>query len=254
MSDKRAAGPFGMSSHLQHKPEKRCFGSGAVSSLDVFLTMHSVSAQNDDRIAHECLVAYASMMTLTQTARLALRHATSDWHRRVDDAFSTADLANREDYGSFLLAQAAAVLPVEQMLDKGAIAAALTDWPQRRRAAALEVDLRALGLELPALEVSQDFHSVEAMLGAVYVLEGSRLGGALLKRSVPADLPTAFLSSCDSAAWRNLLLILDERLCDAEKLSEATRAACDVFALFERSGRQFLKATHSCSQTQTRSI
>lgn len=184
-------------------------------------------------------------MVSRQSARSALRNATSADHERVDAAFSRFDLASRDGYGAFLVAQAAAHLPVEAALDGAGVARVLPDWAQRRRGDRLRADLAAMGLE-PAAEpaavaciqaLSAALADAAGMLGAVYVLEGSRLGGALLRRSVPDGLPVTFLEAGNSAAWRTLLAKLDERLCNQEKIALAVSAAARVFAVFEASGR-----------------
>ena len=177
-----------------------------------------------------------------QSARSALRHATSSDHERVDAAFSRFDLASRDGYGAFLVAQAAAHLPVEAALDEAGVVRILPDWPQRRRGERLRADLAAMGLAEPAADTGiQALPAALAdeagMLGAVYVLEGSRLGGALLRRSVPDGLPVTFLDAGDSATWRTLLATLDERLCSEQDRAHAVSAAARVFAVFEASGR-----------------
>lgn len=180
-------------------------------------------------------------MTATRSARFQLRNATAAWHDRVDAAFSAADLSERGSYGRFLAAQAAAHVPVERALDIGGIAAIVPDWDDRRRAALIAADLAALGLPLPTMPDPPILASRAALLGALYVLEGSRLGGALLRRSVPGALPTRFLSAAEPGAWRKLIALLDARLSSPDAITDAIAAACDVFALFEESGRQLLE-------------
>lgn len=174
--------------------------------------------------------------------RQALRAATGGSHTRVDAAFSGFDLGDRQGYGRFLSAQAAAHIAVETALEQSGIASVLADWPGRRRADLLRSDLAALGLSVPPLDDLPGFDGTPAMLGAVYVLEGSRLGGALLRRSVPADLPVTFLGASDPAAWRRLLALLDEQVETDDDVERATNAALRVFTLFELSGTRFLKA------------
>lgn len=174
--------------------------------------------------------------------RQALRAATGGSHARVDAAFSGFDLSDRAGYGRFLGAQAAAHLAVEAALEASGVEAVLPDWPRRRRADLLRGDLAALGLPAPPVEALAGFDGPAAVLGAVYVLEGSRLGGALLRRSVPAELPCAFLGASDPAAWRGLLAQLDAQVTSGNDVERATNAALRVFTLFELSGKRFLKA------------
>ncbi|MES2336473.1 MAG: biliverdin-producing heme oxygenase [Pseudomonadota bacterium] len=173
-------------------------------------------------------------------ARVALREATADCHDRVDAAFSVARLDDSADYGRFLQAQAAAFIPCELALDRSGADAVLPDWSARRRADLLTADLGDLGMELPAMPDISPFIGEPAMLGAVYVLEGSRLGGAMLKRSVQPGLPTRFLSAGPSIAWRNLIHLLDERLTSEASILAAIDAARSVFSLFESSGSRYL--------------
>ncbi|RHW17372.1 hypothetical protein D1610_10375 [Sphingomonas gilva] len=178
----------------------------------------------------------------TGAARLTLRSATAEHHDRVDKVFSAAALDRREGYGQFLTAQAGALFATERALDNGRAETVVPDWPSRRRAELLRGDLIAFGLSPPPPLDRLELNGDAALLGAIYVLEGSRLGGALLKRSVPAHFPTAFLSGGNSLSWRRLLSIIDERLKAADDMNSAITAASEVFALFERSGRMFLRA------------
>lgn len=175
------------------------------------------------------------------TARAELRAATAQAHDRVDRLFSQVRLDDREGYGVFLRAQAAAHIPVERALTLGGVADIVPDWETRQRGDLIRADLAALGLALPEPAGSVAFADEAAMLGGLYVLEGSRLGGTMLKRMVPNDFPTRFLGGGDSAAWRALLQMLDVRLDTALKRSVAVTAACDVFTLFETSGQQCVR-------------
>lgn len=171
-----------------------------------------------------------------------MRAATADHHDRVDRLFSKPDLADRDGYGRFLLAQAAAHIPVEYALTRAGAASVLPDWPARRRGGLLHADLAALGLAPPVVDEAVAFEGDAAVLGAIYVLEGSRLGGNLLKRSVASHLPASFLGGGDSGAWRRLLAVLDERLGEEAERQIAIKAASRVFVLFEQGGQLYLKA------------
>lgn len=181
-------------------------------------------------------------MSKENSARMALRAATGPYHERVDRVFSTARLDDRQSYGQFLLAQAGAHIAAEDALTRAGIDAIIADWPERQRKAALIADLSDLGLEAPDEADGPALEGEAELLGALYVLEGSRLGGALLKRSVAPDLPARFLGGGDSAAWRRLLALLDERIDTEAKRLTSIKAACEIFMLFEASGQKYLRA------------
>ncbi|MES2988772.1 MAG: biliverdin-producing heme oxygenase [Pseudomonadota bacterium] len=164
------------------------------------------------------------------SARAALRLATAPDHARVDAAFSQYDLSSREGYRRFLLRQAAAHLPVERALDGGV---AIEDWPERRRADAIRADLADLGCTDIAEAPFGGFSTPAEMLGGAYVLEGSRLGGQLLRKQVSDGLPTRFLAKGSSEAWRALLTVLETKLTSPEEIAAAVKGARAVFACFE---------------------
>lgn len=149
------------------------------------------------------------------------------------------DLTRHADYAAFLQAQASAFMGVEGALDGSEAGAYLPDWPERRRTAALRSDLSLMGLALPEPASVTPFCGEAEVLGAIYVLEGSRLGAAVLIRSVPDDFPRSFLSSGNPAAWRALASVLDERLSSPDRFDRAASAACSVFAVFENAARAY---------------
>ncbi len=173
------------------------------------------------------------------SARAALKAATAEAHERVDTAFSLFDLASGDGYRRFLLAQAGALLPVEAELDRAGAEAILPDWPERRRGDLLRADLATLNVTAPELFPGPAFLSGKApMLGAIYVLEGSRLGGAVLKQAVPSHFPKGFLEARQAAgSWRKLLQTLDSFLARPDDLEAAIAAANEVFARFEHQAK-----------------
>jgi heme oxygenase len=174
-----------------------------------------------------------------------LRSATRLHHQRVDEIYSAAQMGEVRSYGLFLLAQAAAHIPVERALERGGVGELVPDWKNRSRREALAADLLALGLQSPLPLEDPLYEGTEALLGALYVIEGSRLGGTLLKRSVPSTFPTRFLGNVDSSAWQALLAQLDDQLDTESKRATAIAAAQNVFALFEASGRRYLGSGYS---------
>lgn len=169
------------------------------------------------------------------SAHAHLREATRLAHDRVDSAFGGYDLTDDDDYAAFLLGHAAAFMPIEEALDRGGAAQFVADWSESRRSQLLSQDLADLGIDAPCMIGPHSFESEAALLGALYVIEGSRLGGAMLRRSVPADKPSRFLSAVHSQGrWRTFVATLEESLHSNVRLHEATASALQTFALFER--------------------
>lgn len=167
-----------------------------------------------------------------------LRVATRAAHDRVDALFSALDLADPADYRRFLAAQAAAFLPLEAALDAAGVADLFPDWAARRRSALLLADLDVTGIMVPAPEAMPQFSTSAGVAGAAYVLEGSRLGGAVLARSVAPGLPHSFLAAPQQAGhWRSFLGRLELVLPSHVQRAEAVMGADQVFDIFARAAR-----------------
>ena len=163
----------------------------------------------------------------------ALRVATASDHDAVDATFGSFALDDPERYGRFLLAHGRALPAVEAALEERADDG-LPTW--RPRTSALAGDLAGLGMAMPA---PLDFSAIgeASRWGALYVIEGSRLGGQILARLVPAGLPMAYLSARHQPGeWRRLLAALDERGADrgAAWRDTALAGARATFALYAR--------------------
>lgn len=127
--------------------------------------------------------------------RLFLRAATAADHGRVDRAYARFDLSDRRAYGDFLVAHALALRPIERAI------AAVAPWPDwRPRWPALAQDLDELGRAAPAHYATLPTPDVAGAWGMLYVVEGSRLGGALLARRVGPGLPRRYLAPEPDAA------------------------------------------------------
>lgn len=162
-----------------------------------------------------------------------LRAATRGAHDRVDALFSGFDLARPDDYRRFLAAQAAAFLPAEAALDHAGAGRLFPGWSEARRAHLLAADLDDLGMARPDPAAAPAFASPAAVAGAVYVLEGSRLGGALLSRRLAPGLPGRFLSAgLPPGGWRAFLARLEQLLGTDVERREAVASAEGMFLLF----------------------
>jgi len=169
------------------------------------------------------------------SAAQELRRRTADCHEAVDAAFGGYDLSDRDRYAALLTAHARALLPAEE---------ALLRWPGlprwRSRAQALRSDLASLEQAQPA-ELGFALASEEAAWGTLYVLEGSRLGNAMLSRQIGAGLPAAYMGARhESGEWRALLKAFDTagEQGGTEWLSRAVDGAEQTFALYLRAQRE----------------
>ncbi|MEO6433728.1 MAG: biliverdin-producing heme oxygenase [Sphingomicrobium sp.] len=168
------------------------------------------------------------------TPHATLRVATRAAHERVDAAFAALDLGHEDDYREFLGRHAAAFLPIEQALDEAGAGRLIGGWDKLRRTPALLADLADLGMATPPPRSPPAYPSDAAILGGAYVLEGSRLGGAVLRQAVGSALPRQFLDAVQpSGRWREFIAQLNQSLYDPEALNCATDAALDTFALFQ---------------------
>lgn len=166
-----------------------------------------------------------------------LRAATAADHAHVDARFGALRLDDAAEYRVMLQAHARALPAVEAALAEGAGAATLPDW--RPRALSLAADLTDLEVvpspPLPFAEFDTSERGDGARWGALYVLEGSRLGGQLLARGVAADLPHRYLSARHlPGEWRALLAAFDARAAAASPAwrEGALEGARATFALY----------------------
>lgn len=146
----------------------------------------------------------------------------------MDAAFGSFDLANRDSYATFLTAHAKALPAAE------AILATTPGLPAfRPRTPLLAADLAALGIPMPTPLPFSLPGGDAAAWGALYVVEGSRLGGTLLSRSVANGWPSAYLSAKHlSGEWRALLSAIDAAATDEAWTAQAIAGAKATFGLY----------------------
>jgi heme oxygenase len=170
--------------------------------------------------------------------RSILRDATAADHARLDATLGALDLCTVPGYRRFLDINAAALLPLERSLERAGVRAVLPDWDDRARTAAILTDLTRLGGSSPPLD-APELAGRSALLGTLYVLEGSRLGAAYLLRTVKAcgdpliSNTTAFLGhGAGRQFWPQYLAALEAHADEIaeDDLVRSARAAFDLFA------------------------
>jgi heme oxygenase len=163
-----------------------------------------------------------------------MRDRTRDDHERVDAAFTEFDLGSRATYTAFLRAHARVLPALERQL---APASLIPDWAGRT--VALQNDLRVLDTPMPPEQPLDLPDGTGARWGALYVIEGSRLGGAMLARSVGEGLPATYLRSTHAPGkWRSFLARMDDALNNPRDLDQAIASAKAVFVAYRHAAEQ----------------
>nr|WP_314630269.1 biliverdin-producing heme oxygenase [uncultured Noviherbaspirillum sp.] len=173
----------------------------------------------------------------------ALRDATRDIH----DDFETglriaAPDAGRDEYLAFISAMYGWLQPFEARLWEAGWPGHLAPEARSRKAAWLEADLRAAGLDdaaiaqLPRAPVAVHLGSAAQRIGTAYVLEGAQLGSQMLSRTLKPRLdpwPARWLSGYGeqaSAYWLAFRKEAELQLAHETQRAEAAAAARAAFA------------------------
>jgi heme oxygenase (biliverdin-IX-beta and delta-forming) len=171
-----------------------------------------------------------------------LRDETRVAHSRLDETLGLLDRLNSPDQRGRLLAgyhwlhreTEAKIAPF-----LGAISD--LDFPARRRSSLLAQDLAVLGhsahLDNP---LRLDIHTSGAAFGALYVLEGSTLGGRVILKALKLrGASLAGLRFLDpygdntGERWRSFLAILEREVKSSDQKIEAVTGALNTFAFAE---------------------
>lgn len=177
----------------------------------------------------------------------ALRQGTGPCHKALEDRLPFFDERfDRCAYQRLMTAYYGFHAPLEQAL--GGFLPAL-DQPRRAKTPALALDLQNLGLTpaqidaLPLCSALPRITDQAQALGVTYVLEGSTLGGQVLKRAMAERLTLgahnggAFLDvygAQTGSLWRAFLEILEQAPDSPADQARVAQAAIDTFTCFER--------------------
>ena len=170
--------------------------------------------------------------------RHALRTATAAIHARLDSIATGFRLETPDGYARFLAAQAAALLPLERALREAGIEDILPDWSERVRGAELTLDLFGLGAPPVERLMPPTIGCDATAFGAVYVLEGSRLGAQAILPLIAPDMPTRFLRhGAGKRLWPRFVERLESNLAVRERPRSTEAGAIAAFELFEQAFR-----------------
>jgi heme oxygenase len=168
-----------------------------------------------------------------------LREETSAAHRALDQTLQIVDRLSAPDQRVRLLA---GYLSLHQQTETKAepflVGIADLDFHARRRSSLIAEGLGSLGqTAFVDGAASPDIRTRAEALGALYVLEGSTLGGCVilkeLKRRGASLAGLGFLDpyGADTGRrWRSFLVILERELKSCEQKADAVKGALDTFA------------------------
>ena len=140
-----------------------------------------------------------------------LKRETREAHHRIDQHPALKPLITREltlaEYAAGLSALYPPVVSLEHVLSRGLVNLGV-NYPLLRRAALLKADLQQLGQREKTGHPAPTPSGLASLVGMLYVLEGSRLGGAMIARHVSHVLghqvPLRFFSTypLEEEQWR----------------------------------------------------
>jgi heme oxygenase len=157
----------------------------------------------------------------------ALRAATRNDHAWIDRMLLPFNLNRTEDYRTFLNIHFAALVTLQ------------ADWRLQdcedfeRMLRCVQGDLDTLGCTTIASQIPHNTPvSAPKGLGIAYVVRGSRLGAAVLRRAIVSDLPTSYLDFVPALSWAEFLVELESIAGDTGGRDDATRSARRTFNAF----------------------
>lgn len=177
-----------------------------------------------------------------------IRVQTAESHQHLEDALDLLrESFGRADYVALIGRFLGFYEPLEALLrDARDWSAIGIDAMAREKAHSLTVDLRALGQDnpaaLPRCAALPDVSTPARALGAMYVLEGSTLGGQMITRHFQArwglapETGGAFFSSYGAEVglrWREFRAALEAGLQSDHDQAQAAEAAAETFECLE---------------------
>ncbi len=171
-----------------------------------------------------------------------LKAGTRAVHERLDSRIMAGSpFDNRERYARFVQVQHDFHVLVSPLYQHGALGVLLADLKNRDRLAAIELDLRDLGLTVPARPgADQDYPlDVPTAIGWLYVAEGSNLGAAFLLKWAREKLELSETFGARHLApapegrglhWKSFTTAIDAIAFSPEEEARVIAGANDAFA------------------------
>lgn len=135
-----------------------------------------------------------------------IKDSTQQLHKDVEDLLlpKLAAIQSKADYAAILRMFFGYFSPLENLLQQLITPALLADVAERRKADALLHDLRSLKCKDDGLALCRELPSIEneaQAMGALYVLEGSTLGGKMIAKMLGQNKALALTDNNLTFFW-----------------------------------------------------
>ena len=171
-----------------------------------------------------------------------IKEATKEGHQQLEKKviLKLKEIRSNADYADVLKHFYAYFNEVEKAIQPYITADILPDHAERRNSSYLKADIEELGCninELPAVTVPKIVNTQEA-LGAMYVMEGSIMGGPIIVQMLAKYGVTkgvSFFSGYGEATgqmWGKFVAVLNEKGETESEQEEAIKAADETFLRF----------------------
>lgn len=185
---------------------------------------------------------------LREAVATALKKKTMDAHQALEDLLITRlqNISTQEDYGALLKTFYGYFSPVEKIVKHYLSPQQLPDIKQRRKAAFLLEDLYVLGCSTENITISPFLPTITSEVqawGALYVLEGSTLGGRAITRMLLKQCSEITISHLKffngygeetGPMWMRFLEALNNLEYNDAEVGSAVQAANDTFLNFKK--------------------
>ena len=173
-----------------------------------------------------------------------LKEQTLTQHQQLEKLLVSQikSVGSRDDYVNLLQLFYTYFGGLEDLINRYISTAQLPDHEQRRKTAALANDIKAFGAQPAAKAAVKDLpqiNNVGTALGALYVIEGSTLGGSIISKMISGrigiDKGLSFFNGYGETGmqmWGIFKDVLNRRPADEEAV--IVKAANDTFLYFEK--------------------
>jgi len=180
-------------------------------------------------------------LTMSMSAAQLLKKRTFDAHTRAENILNSKlnSITTYDDYGRMLKMFYGFYQPLEKIISQYIGREILYDIDERRNSISILTDLKAIGRSTGAPWLCTDLPNINSTanaLGAMYVLEGSTLGGRMISRMLMKNDFVQFDASNlhffsgygenTGSKWTNFLFVIDQY---GNEAIDMIRTANDTF-------------------------